>query len=99
VLLASAGNADDTLFLCPQCSTSVTIDKFQSVWMLITHKILGGIMSESKPQPKPSLARAKAIIREQWPEVLQVLGNRSTHAISSKKSSIRPTFNESNPSS
>lgn len=55
-------------------------------------------MSESNPQQKPSLARAKAILREQWPEVIQFLGDRSTQAISSKQSSLRSTLNESNPS-
>jgi hypothetical protein len=56
-------------------------------------------MSESKPQPKPSLARAKAIIREQWPEVLQVLGDRSTQAINSTQSSFYSTLNKSDFSS
>jgi hypothetical protein len=35
-------------------------------------------MSESKAQTKPDLTRAKAILREQWPEVLQHLGDRSS---------------------
>jgi hypothetical protein len=34
-------------------------------------------MSESKSQPKPSLVKAKAVLREQWPEVIQYLGDRS----------------------
>jgi hypothetical protein len=34
-------------------------------------------MPESKPQSKPSLDRAKAVLREQWPEVVQHLGDRT----------------------
>jgi hypothetical protein len=33
-------------------------------------------MAVSKPQSKPSLDRAKAVLREQWSEVIQHLGDR-----------------------
>jgi hypothetical protein len=52
-------------------------------------------MSESNPQQKPSLARAKAILREQWPEVIQFLGDCSTQAITSKQPSHHSNPNES----
>lgn len=55
-------------------------------------------MSESNPIQKPLLTKAKAILREQWPKVIQFLGDRSTQAISSKQPSLRSTFNESSPS-
>jgi hypothetical protein len=34
-------------------------------------------MTESKPQSKRSLIKAEAVLRAQWPEVLQYLGDRS----------------------
>jgi hypothetical protein len=34
-------------------------------------------MTESKSQPKRSLIKAEAVLRAQWPEVLQYLGDRS----------------------
>jgi hypothetical protein len=37
-------------------------------------------MPESNPRPKPSLTRAKAGLREQWTEVIQVLGDHSKHS-------------------
>jgi hypothetical protein len=33
-------------------------------------------MSESKSQAKPSLVKAKAVLRQQWPEVIQYMGDR-----------------------
>jgi hypothetical protein len=38
---------------------------------------LGECMSESKSQSTRSLAKAQAVLREQWPEVLQYVGDRS----------------------
>lgn len=38
---------------------------------------LGEFMSESKSQSTRSLAKAQAVLRAQWPEVLQYLGDRS----------------------
>ena len=35
------------------------------------------MMSESKSQSTRSLAKAQAVLRAQWPEVLQYLGDRS----------------------
>jgi hypothetical protein len=55
-------------------------------------------MSESNPQQKPPLARAKVVLREQWSEVIQFIGDRSTQDISSKQPSLRSSLNESNPS-
>lgn len=37
-------------------------------------------MSEFVPQQKLPLAKAKAILREQWPEVIQFISDRSTQA-------------------
>lgn len=34
-------------------------------------------MTESKSQAKRSLIKAEAVLRAQWPEVLQYLGDRS----------------------
>jgi hypothetical protein len=34
-------------------------------------------MTVSKPQSKPSLDRAKVVLREQWSEVIQYLGDRT----------------------
>ncbi|WP_404786794.1 hypothetical protein [Altericista sp. CCNU0014] len=35
-------------------------------------------MSEFNVQSKPSLDKAKAVLREQWPEVIQYIGDRFT---------------------
>jgi hypothetical protein len=40
-------------------------------------------MTESKSQSRRSLIKAEAVLRAQWPEVLQYLGDRST---------LRPTL-------
>lgn len=55
-------------------------------------------MSEFNLRQKPSLSRAKAILREQWPEVIQFLGNRSTQAVSSNSLPFVPNPSESDPS-
>jgi hypothetical protein len=56
---------------------------------------LGGIMSESKAQTKPDLTRAKAILREQWPEVLQYLGDRSSQSKAAAKPFPRQALDKS----
>ena len=37
-------------------------------------------MPVSKPQSKPSLDKAKVVLREQWPEVIQYLGDRANRS-------------------
>jgi hypothetical protein len=46
-------------------------------------------MYETKAQAKPNLTRAKAILREQWPEVLQYLGDHPSKSNTSAKPSPR----------
>jgi hypothetical protein len=56
-------------------------------------------MSES--QAKPSLVKAKAVLREQWPEVIQYMGDRLTpsfHNNSSKPSAEHPSNTSLNES-
>jgi hypothetical protein len=43
-------------------------------------------MSEAKSQSKPSLAKAKAVLRQQWPEVIQYMGDRPTPGIHNNQS-------------
>ncbi len=43
-------------------------------------------MSESKSQAKPSLAKAKAVLRQQWPEVIQYMGDHLTPSIHNNRS-------------
>jgi hypothetical protein len=43
-------------------------------------------MTESKSQSKRSLIKAEAVLRAQWPEVLQYLGDRSHLNSSSNRS-------------
>jgi hypothetical protein len=45
-------------------------------------------MSESKAPAKSKLTRAKAILREQWPEVIRYLGDRSSQFNRSRPSKI-----------
>jgi hypothetical protein len=52
-------------------------------------------MSESKAQTKPDLTRAKAILREQWPEVLQYLGDRSSQSKAAAKPFPRQALDKS----
>jgi hypothetical protein len=52
-------------------------------------------MSESKAQAKPDLTRAKAILREQWPEVLQHLSDRSIQSKTSAKPFPRQALDKS----
>lgn len=50
-------------------------------------------MSESESQSKPSLAKAKAVLRQQWPEVIQYMGDRPI------PSTPRSTLSAEHPSS
>jgi hypothetical protein len=58
-------------------------------------------MSESKSQSKPSLVKAKAVLRQQWPEVLQYMGDRLAPGIYNNQSKpsaehfSSPALNES----
>lgn len=58
----------------------------------------GEIMAESNPSQKLSLDRAKTILREQWPEVIQFLNDRSAQAINSTQATLHSALSKSSSS-
>ena len=51
-------------------------------------------MPVSKPQSKPSLDKAKVVLRELWPEVIQYLGDRANQSKTSANPAPDHALNE-----
>lgn len=49
---------------------------------------------EIMPQSKPSLTKAKAVLRELWPEVIQYLGDRANQSKTSANPAPDHALNE-----